>query len=278
MGEREVIEGSSGPTTVDSLAEDLSALGVAPGDVLLVHASLSSLGWVCGGPSAVILALEAVLGSRGTLVMPSHSGDFSDPADWGNPAVPADWWQTIRDTMPAYDAALTPTRGMGAIAEIFRHQTGVVRSCHPQVSFSAWGAHAEEVTAAHEMDFGLGEGSPLARLYDLDARVLLLGVGHRSNTSLHLAEYRAARASEQETPDGAPVMVDGRRCWTTLRDMNLRVDDFERIGQDFAQTTDAVRSGLVGAGQTLLMPQRALVDYAVTWMDEHREYRGGADG
>ena len=271
MGEREVIEGSPGPATVDSLAEDLSALGVAPGDVLLVHASLSSLGWVCGGPSAVILALEAVLGSRGTLVMPSHSGDLSDPADWGNPAVPADWWQTIRDTMPAYDAALTPTRGMGAIAETFRHQTGVVRSGHPQVSFSAWGAHAEEVTARHELDFGLGEGSPLARLYDLDARVLLMGVGHRSNTSLHLAEYRAAYVSKQQTTGGAPVMLDGRRCWTTLRDVDLEVDDFERIGEEFVRTTSGVRSGLVGAGQTLLMPQRALVDFAVTWMDAHRE-------
>src|SRR4051812_34374634 len=101
------------PATVPSLISDFAALGVRSGMVLVVHSSLKSLRWVNGGPVAVILGLEEVLGPAGTLVMPTHSADNSDPSNWKNPPVPESWWQTIRDTMPAYDPALTPTFRMG---------------------------------------------------------------------------------------------------------------------------------------------------------------------
>ena len=102
-----------GPVTVEMLVADLTALGVEPGMALLLHSSLSSLGWVCGGPQAVIVALETVLGPAGTLVVPTHSGANSDPAAWVAPPVPEAWWPVIRSSMPAYDPHLTPTRGMG---------------------------------------------------------------------------------------------------------------------------------------------------------------------
>ena len=85
MSEMESIKKLDIPLTRDSLAADLRNLGVQPGMTLLVHSSLSKLGWVCGGQVAVIYALMDALTSEGTLVMPTHSGDLSDPEPWENP-------------------------------------------------------------------------------------------------------------------------------------------------------------------------------------------------
>ena len=96
MAEIDAIRSSTnGPVTETILIYDLKHIGVSPGMVLLVHSSLSSMGWVCGGAVSVIRALETVLGDQGTLIMPTHSGDLSNPEEWNNPPVNESWWQTI---------------------------------------------------------------------------------------------------------------------------------------------------------------------------------------
>ena len=183
MPESDVIDRSPVPATRHSIANELRLLGVAEGMTLLVHSSLSRLGWVCGGAHAVVLALIDVVGKTGTLVMPTHSSDLSDPVFWRNPPVPTAWWPTIREHMPAYDSNVTPTREMGQIVDVFRAFPGVKRSQHPQYSFAALGPSAEQVVDDHQFNDGLGDGSPLARVYDLEGSILLLGVGHDRNTS-----------------------------------------------------------------------------------------------
>lgn len=272
MPEGQVVDKTKTLATVESLQMDFKTLGIETGMVLLVHSSLSALGWICGGAVAVILALQEVLGKTGTLVMPTHSTDLSDPSQWENPPVPESWWQTIRDTMPAYDPDLTPTRSMGKIAETFRKQKGVLRSAHPQSSFCASGPQASYVIDNHALAFGMGENSPLARIYDLEGFVLLLGVGHSSNTSIHLAEYRADFPTKRIVQEGAPILQTGSRIWTTFEDIDVNASDFDCIGADF-QRSDAgklLRCGQVGLTNCQLMLQRNIVDFAVDWLAENR--------
>ena len=265
MSEEAVIARTPAPGTITSLAGDLRLLGVEPGMALLVHSSLSALGWVCGGPVAVVRALMDVLTPSGTLVMPAHCANLSDPARWQNPAVPPEWVPVIRATMPAFEPRLTPTYFMGQVAETFRTWPGVVRSVHPHNSFVAWGRHAERITSGHALDYSLGDGSPLARLYDLEGSVLLLGVGYDSNTSFHLAEYRVPDA--RETEHGAPILVDGQRVWTTFRDIVLDEEPFVTIGQDLErERPGVVRQGQIGRAEARLFRQRPAVDYAVLWL------------
>ncbi len=272
MPEAQVIDKTEILATVASLQTDFKALGIEEGMVLLVHSSLSALGWVCGGAVAVIIALQQVLGEAGTLVMPAHSSDLSDPSQWENPPVPEAWWQTIRETMPAYDPDLTPTRSMGKIAETFRTQKGVLRSVHPQHSFSASGPHASYIIDDHSLAFGLGENSPLARIYDRAGSILLLGVGHSRNTSIHLAEYRACFPSKRVVKEGAPILQEGSRRWVTFEDIAVNASDFGQIGTDFMRSDagKVVQRGRVGIGNCQFMPQRAIVDFAVGWLEENR--------
>ena len=272
MTEDSVIKATLGlPATVQSIKDDLSALGVTPGMVLLVHSSLSSLGWVSGGSVAVVMALEAALGPEGTLVMPTHSGDLSDPSEWKHPPVPEAWWATIRESMPAFDARLTPTRGVGVIPECFRNQEGTQRSLHPSASFAARGPQAETIVGKHALDFPMGGGSPLARIYDLGGSILLLGASFQCASSLHLAEFRAEYPKKKRVKLGAPVVREGERAWVEFEDYDWDDSDFSAIGASFAEKTGLVRAGRVANGAAQLLPQRQFVDFAVEWMEKHRQ-------
>ncbi|HEY3365427.1 MAG TPA: AAC(3) family N-acetyltransferase [Symbiobacteriaceae bacterium] len=263
MSEQKTILQVDAPRTRASLARDLQELGLEPGMTVIVHSSLSALGWVCGGPVAVIQALTDVLTPAGTLCMPAHSGEYSDPAQWHHPPVPADWWPVIRESMPLFDPRCTPTRGMGRIAETFRSWPETQRSSHPQVSFAAWGRHARTITANHGWDFPLGETSPLARIYDLDGSVLLLGAPYGNNTSFHLAEHRVP--GRPPAANGAPALENGQKVWKVIQDVETDSDVFDALGADFEQA-HPVRRGKVGSADCRLFRQRPAVDFAVAWL------------
>ena len=156
---------------------------------------------------------------------------------------------------------------MGAIAELFRTLPGVSRSDHPTNSFCAWGKNSEEVTNQQPMSHPMGEFSPLATLYDLDAQVLLIGVGWQSNTSLHLAEERSGIYGEIN--QASAIDDQGERRWVGYTELDSDVELFDKVGKDFEAKPGAVMRRQVGQAQCSLMSQRRLVDFGVEWLKSH---------
>lgn len=265
MSEQDQIDRTLNPITTESLFDDLQNLGLKHGDTVIVHSSLSALGWVNGGAVAVIKALLTTVGSDGNVCMPAHSSNITDPANWSNPPIPKSWIQTIRDTMPVFEPEITPTRDMGQIAELFRTWPKVVRSHHPFASFCAIGPSAKEITKEQVLDDPFGEQSPLAKLYQLSAKVLLIGVDFNRCTALHLAESRAFPNSNKEK-EGVPIINNGIREWFEFDIPEfMDVDKFIPIGKKLIDSKHGERKK-VGEAYGILIDMQLLVDHAVsTW-------------
>lgn len=258
------------------LKEDLKAgfkkLGLKEGDNVIVHTSLSSLGFVCGGSQIVIEALLETVKESGTIMMPAQSWKNLDPKAGVHWEEPKEWWQTIRDNWPAYDKDITPTNTMGAVAEMFRKWPGAKRSSHPARSFAAKGQNAEYLIKDHDLCNIFGEESPIGKLYALDGKVLLIGVGHDKNTSLHLADVRAEYPGKRYANESSAMMVEGKRQWVTYETLVVDGEDFEQIGQAFEAAANVNKVNIGNAAVTC-MNQREIVDFAVKWIEKNRNKR-----
>ncbi|MFF0080625.1 AAC(3) family N-acetyltransferase [Streptomyces canus] len=211
------------------LVHDLRGLGLRAGDTVLVHSALSAVGPVSNGAETMVSALLEVLGPNGTLVVYTPTpGD----ARAGTPA-------SARCTAPGF--------GVGVLAETVRNRPAALRSAHPRSAFTALGAQADHITSDHSLDCSLGKASPLGRLEELDARVLLMGVGFEACTAFHLAEYRI------------PSRLAGpHECAEVLLDTS----SFAAVGAAY-EATGAVRSGRVGLARCRLFDLADAVAFAV---------------
>lgn len=110
----------------------------------------------------------------------------------------------------------------------------------------------------------------MGKLYELDGHVLLLGVDHWSNTSLHLAEFRANYLGKRNLTTGSAMLVNGRRQWVTYETLDTNPDDFGAIGDAFDKAHNIAVQQINGA-QVRFFRQRLVVDFAIEWMEQHRD-------
>jgi aminoglycoside 3-N-acetyltransferase len=258
------------------LAAGLRALGLRPGQDLLVHSSLRSVGPVAGGAATLLRAIQQVAGPDATVVVPAQTAQNSASSPAFRAATsqldPAQLERYLAG-MPAFDPRTTPSQGMGAFAEYVRTRPGAARSGHPQTSFAAVGARAGDCVRVHDLDCHCGPRSPLGWLYDNAADVLLIGARYSSFTGFHLAEYllpgqRPTRAYHCVSPGAG-----GDRRFAELWDIDLDESDFAALGARM-DSMPFVRRGHVGAADCRLVPIRLAVDFALADHDFRRRRAG----
>ncbi|WP_099221828.1 aminoglycoside N(3)-acetyltransferase [Listeria costaricensis] len=267
MGEKLAIWKTQHPYTVTRLKKEFQLQGIEAGDAVIFHSAMSKAGWICGGAIALINALQETITTEGNLMMASQTGGLTDPSTWENPPVPKEWWEEIRQEMPVFDKDRTPCFHMGVVAETFRALPDVMRSSHPYLSLTAWGKEAEYLTDGQTLAHGLGENSPLAKLYTLpQAKIVLFGVDNDRNTSLHLAEERSSKIPVAQ--NRAVLLKNGRRVTETFEEAAYDSDRFIEIGRAYEKENGSCTVHIAGAASKIY-PMRELVDFAVSYLDTH---------
>lgn len=249
--------------TEAQLVEDLKELGLPEGATVLVHASMRAIGPIEGGAETLIRAFRQVLGTNGTLLVPTFTLDQSDPAQWRYPPSTPEELERLRAAIPVFDPETTPADigVIGVFPELVRRQPDALRSAHPLVSFAALGASAAFLTQNAPFHYPLGSESPLARLHQLDGWILLIGAGHKVNSSLHLAEVWAEapyihRSSQIHTAPGQ---------FTTMWGSPECSEGFAKI-EPLLRQGRLLRQGYIGNAPSQLMRQRQVVSMAVAML------------
>lgn len=255
------------------LTGELYALGVRPGDVLMVHASLRAIGPVEGRAAGVVRALEDAVGSTGTLLMNLGA---RDDYDWVS-TRPESERPALLAQAPVFNALTTPADpDVGVLAEVFRKLPGTLVNDHLDARFGARGRLARELLAAAlPWDDYYGPGSVLERFAHAGGKVLRLGADPDTVTLLHLAEYRAQLPDKRRVvrhhkvagPSNSPMI----RTVSCLDDSHGVVvsnggeDYFAPILRDYL-VHERAREGVVGAARSELIDGADLLDHAVAWM------------
>ena len=216
---------------------DLHRIGVRPGGMLLVHSSLSAMGFVPGGSCAVINFLRRAVGPSGTLVFPTHS------------------WRAANAGERVFDVRNTPSC-VGTLTEVFRNMRGSHRSLHPTHSVAASGPAARELIRDHHLSATpCGVGTPYHRLLAAGGQILLLGVGLESNTAFHTVEaladvdYLMNGADEQYTLIGE----DRIERHVTLRRLAQRIPRRFRDLQPLLVEDGIAQTGFIGPAESVCL-------------------------
>ncbi|HEY4941545.1 MAG TPA: AAC(3) family N-acetyltransferase [Rhizomicrobium sp.] len=263
--------------TRQSLCHDLARLGLAPGDTVMVHASVRAVGPVFGGPDEIHHTVVDAVSPGGTMMMVTGCPDGFD--DVGRGKFSAAEEAQILAHQPAFDPGATRAdRSDGTLAEFFRSWPGTKYSDGVTMRIAARGARADWLTTDNVWNYPHGKGSPLEKLVAACGKVLLLGSDHDAVTLMHYAEHIADFPGKRIARYKVPLLRGGERVWLDCEEFNTSSAGchanwpdrfFALIVDDFIARHDGTKlcaRGKVGGSDAVLLDAAALVDHAMPIM------------
>ncbi|HVT59543.1 MAG TPA: AAC(3) family N-acetyltransferase [Thermoanaerobaculia bacterium] len=267
------------PHARGALSAALRELGLQPGAIVMVHASVRAVGEVHGGPDEIHLAVADAVNPGGTVMMFVGCQDGFD--DVGRGIYTPEEEAEILEHQPPFDSrAARASRDFGILAELFRSFPGTVCSGSVCGRMAARGARARWLTANQPWNYGFGPGSPLEKLCKAGGSVLLLGSDHDQVTVLHYAEHVADFAEKRIARYQVPVLREGERVWVECEEFDTGGSGvhphwpdrfFALIVDDFIarrQGTASCSRGMVGGAASVRMDAARLVEHALPIMEE----------
>lgn len=250
------------------LADGFRALGVAPGDTVMLHASVRAVGEVAGGPDQIHLALKDALTAQGTLLMYASCPAYYDEVGRGH--LRPDLECELLDKLPAFDPITARAeRDNGALVELLRTFPGSIVNPHV-ARFVVWGRQADYLLSEQPWHYAFGRGSALDRFAQLDGRILLLGCDHDHVTFLHYAEHIVDIPGKRVARFKVPVSEQGTRVWRDMEEFDTSSAGAHPHWPDrlFARLVDTYLAqtqnpgGRVGDAHCFLLDARGLLQLA----------------
>ena len=241
----------------------------------MAHAAVSRVGRLLNGPDALIGALVDATSPGGTVVAYTDWDARYDQLLDPDGRVRESW----RPHVPPFDAAASrAAREHGVLPEFLRTWPGARRSASPGASVAALGARADWITADHPLDYGYGEGSPLARLVSIGGKVLMIGAPLDTMTLLHHAEHLAQIPGKRVIRYEVPLArSSGGVEWRMVEEFDtadpvveeLDDDYFGTIVRAFLASGEGIE-GMIGAAPSVLVEAAPITAFAVDWLERRQ--------
>ena len=217
---------------MNEVQQQLYNLGINPGDVILMHSSMKSLGTDLTPEDFLLELMEAVT-AEGTLLLPAltyESVTFENP------------FFSILESVPC----------VGILPKTFVKMDFVVRSMHPTHSVCAWGKAAVEMTCKHLNDNSpVGANSPFMKLLEHNGKILFVGDILNTCTFMHGIEEIV----------NAPYTLNVNMTQYTLKDANGNIQkkdyythNFSGWEQEYFRIRDILEFPVIRTGNVLAAP------------------------
>ncbi|MDC9616264.1 aminoglycoside 3-N-acetyltransferase [Xenorhabdus khoisanae] len=262
--------------TKSTLIEQILKMGIKPGDVVMAHVSMRSVGHCLNGADDLIQAILTAIGEKGTLLCYTNwEQNYEDSMD-ENGCVPLELKTEIMPYDPLFSRA---SRDHGVFAESVRTARGAVRSQNPSASVVAIGNDSNHFVENHSINYGYDNNSPFARFVACQGKILMIGAPYETMSLLHHAEHLANIPNKHIRKMEIPLFQNGYVEWVKLEEFDT-IDPvcelfpegyFKDIVKQFCHSHSESIKGVIGSANTLLVPAKEILDYAIRWMEDYHK-------